>query len=111
MASRLRSTGFEDGHLHDRLDWLADISAVVPEDCDTLRDVGLELVFWSDSKESFDGFDILNLGFYPTKGPLTILAGLSLNFRGVHAWYFTVVWLQTLLTQPGTRNIFPISQM
>ncbi|KAG0415830.1 hypothetical protein HPB47_006998 [Ixodes persulcatus] len=46
--------GSEDGELHDRL---ADIGAVVPEDRDELRDECVDLVFGSDSEESFDGFD------------------------------------------------------
>ncbi|KAH7951141.1 hypothetical protein HPB52_005034 [Rhipicephalus sanguineus] len=44
----------KDGELHD---CLSDIGAVAPEHPEDLQNEGLDLVFGSDSEESFDGFE------------------------------------------------------
>ncbi|KAG0437599.1 hypothetical protein HPB47_017366 [Ixodes persulcatus] len=53
-ASQRRSTGPGKGDLHERL---ADIGNVVPENPDEQRNECVDLIFGSDSEQSFDGFD------------------------------------------------------
>ncbi|KAG0443799.1 hypothetical protein HPB47_014515 [Ixodes persulcatus] len=51
---RKRARQSEEGDLHEQI---ADIATVVPENPDELRNDSVDLIFKSDSEESFDGFD------------------------------------------------------
>ncbi|KAG0414760.1 hypothetical protein HPB47_008089 [Ixodes persulcatus] len=48
--------GSEDGHLHDRLAGNGEPAIAIPSSRDSVNDEGVNLLFCSDSEDSFSGF-------------------------------------------------------